>query len=452
MNKILLIIKREYLTRVKKKSFLIMTILGPVLFGGLMFGAVALALQDSASYEVLIVDKAGAISQFDSTGRGFESRFPGRFRYNEEMKINYSFLDKEIGTEGFKNSPYSVMIEIDDAAANNAPCNFYFKKLPSEMASSVIKTEIENAVEEFRVTGSLNLKFEDYKRIKVDIPFREINIEKLGQEDRTTEKAMVGFVFAVFIYLFIFMYGIQVMRGVIEEKTNRIIEVIISSVKPFQLMMGKVIGIGLVGLTQFLIWVLFSVIIFTVAQGLTAPDAIATQMVDHGTVTTTTAQLPVNPEANSAMNSVFQLIGEINWPLLIGMFLFFFIGGFLLYSSLFAAIGAAVDNETDTQQFMAPVTIPLVFGFIVAEFMIANPAGGAANIFSLVPLTSPVVMMVKVAMTGHLTMQMVLSMLILIATFVGTIWLAGRIYRVGILMYGKKATYRELWKWITYKS
>ncbi|MDZ4752261.1 MAG: ABC transporter permease [Flavobacteriales bacterium] len=452
MNKIGLIIRREYLTRVKKKSFIIMTFLGPLLFGALMFGAISFALNDETNYEVLIVDKAGAVSQFDSTGKYFESRFEKRFEYNQSQRIKYSFLDQEIGTDAFKESPYNIMIEMDDAVVNNSPCTFYFKRLPSGQVSSAIKTEIENAIEEFRVGKNLNIEYSEYQRIKVDIDFKEVNIEKLGKVDRTQEKAVVGFVFAVFIYLFIFLYGVQVMRGVIEEKTNRIVEVIISSVKPFQLMMGKVIGIGLVGLTQFVLWMVLSTVIFTVVQASMGGDALPAQVIEQGGVRTIQPEVMAQMQKSGPMQEILQLASEINWPLQIGLFIFYFIGGYLLYASLFAAIGAAVDNETDTQQFMAPITIPLIFGFVVSEFLIANPEGAAGQIFSMVPLTSPVVMMVKVAMTGHITWYMIVSMLLLVATFIFTVWLAARIYRVGILMYGKKPTYKELWKWMRYKA
>jgi ABC-2 type transport system permease protein len=438
-SKIGLIITREYTTRVKKKSFIIMTFLGPLLFATLMIGGVMFALNDKTNYEVLIIDKVGALSQFDSTGKFFESRFSNRFMYNEDQNIKYSFLDEEIGTEAFKASPYNVMIELDEAAVNNSPCTFYFKKLPSEQASSDIRSELESAIEEFRVGKNLSIAYDEYKRIKVDIDFKEVNIEKLGQEDRSQQKAVVGFVFAIIIYFFIFMYGVQVMRGVIEEKTNRIVEVIISSVKPFQLMMGKVIGIGLVGLTQFVMWIALSLLVTTVVQGAMGSEAVSPE------------ELTAEQQASFG-NMIQQVLGEINWPLQIGLFVFYFIGGFLLYASLFAAIGAAVDNETDTQQFMAPITIPLIFGFIVAEFLIANPEGTAGQVFSIIPLTSPVVMMVKGAMVGHVTGSMLLSMLILVATFIFTVWIASKIYRVGILMYGKKPTYKELWKWMRYKA
>ncbi len=272
----------------------------------------------------------------------------------------------------------------------------------------------------------------------------------MGKDDRTQEKAVIGFVFAILIYMFIFMYGVQVMRGVIEEKTNRIVEVIVSSVKPFQLMMGKVIGIGLVGLTQFLMWVVLSSIVATVGisffSSQIAGGAVVVENAQLINTGTNQAQMMAELMNNQAINWFFQ----INWPLMISLFIFYFIGGYFLYASLFAAIGAAVDSETDTQQFMLPVSLPLVFGYIVSAMLIDNPESAAGNFFALFPLTSPVVMMVKATMSTTSVSMILSSMLILIATFIAFISLAGRIYRVGILMYGKKASYKELWKWIRY--
>jgi ABC-2 type transport system permease protein len=240
------------------------------------------------------------------------------------------------------------------------------------------------------------------------------------------------------------------MRGVIEEKTNRIIEVIVSSVKPFQLMMGKVIGIGLVGLTQFLMWVVLSSIVASVGLWVFSENiASGANVVENAQVLKTGMDSEVLRNElmnNQAINWFFQ----INWPLMISLFLFYFIGGYFLYASLFAAIGAAVDSETDTQQFMLPVSLPLVFGYIVSAMLIDNPDSPAGNFFAIFPLTSPVVMMVKATMTSTSWWMIVISMLVLIITFIAFIALAGRIYRVGILMYGKKATYKELWKWIRY--
>jgi ABC-2 type transport system permease protein len=278
-----------------------------------------------------------------------------------------------------------------------------------------------------------------------------------GSTSFKQEQAVVGFGFAVLIYLFIFLYGVQVMRGVMEEKSNRIVEVIISSVRPFQLMMGKIIGVALVGLTQFVLWIILTSVLFTFVVGSIAPElSDAGSMAEKIQITETVAAESADDTMNqSAVAEMMELIMfRVNWPLMIGMFIFYFLGGYLLFASLFAAIGAAVDNETDTQQFMLPITIPLVFGFIVSEFALSNPEGASVFWFSMVPLTSPVVMMVRIAMgfDSSTIWQLFLSMGLLIAGFLGAVWLAAKIYRVGILMYGKKVSYKELWKWLRFQS
>ena len=448
MNKILLIIKREYLSHVKKKSFLIMTFLGPILFAALMFGAIAVTMNDKSVYQVLVVDPYAVITHYDSSSQTLYPRFVDQFKDNE--RVIYSFTRKEVSPEDFKAGQYQVMVEVDDVTINDGKCNFYYKKFPGEFVQRKVGDDLEISLERFRVVDSLQLDYEKYKRAKMNVSFAEINVDNMGQEDKTQEKAVIGFVFAILIYMFIFMYGVQVMRGVIEEKTNRIVEVIVSSVKPFQLMMGKVIGIGLVGLTQFLMWVVLSSVVATVGISFFSSQiAGGAAVVENAQLMSTganQAEMMAELMNNQAINWFFQ----INWTLMISLFVFYFIGGYFLYASLFAAIGAAVDSETDTQQFMLPVSLPLVFGYIVSAMLIDNPESAAGNFFALFPLTSPVVMMVKATMSSTSISMILTSMLILIVTFIAFIALAGRIYRVGILMYGKKASYKELWKWIRY--
>jgi ABC-2 type transport system permease protein len=258
--------------------------------------------------------------------------------------------------------------------------------------------------------------------------------------------------------MFIFMFGSQVMRGVIEEKTNRIVEVIVSSVKPFQLMMGKIIGVAMVGLTQFVLWILFTGIIITVVQQ-SFPDKFKlkepTSMIQVNQEMNPAAGLSIENEKNisdaEATNVVLEALASINFPLLLSAFIFFFIGGYLLYGALFAAIGAAVDNETDTQQFMLPITVPLIFAMVVAQSIVNDPNGPLALWLSMIPFTSPVIMMVRIPF-GVPVWQVGTSMALLVAGFILTTWVAARIYRTGILMYGKKVNYRELWKWMRYKG
>jgi ABC-2 type transport system permease protein len=278
------------------------------------------------------------------------------------------------------------------------------------------------------------------------------------EEDITDVKRGLGYISGFLIYLFIFMFGAQVMRGILEEKTSRVVEVIISSVSPFQLMMGKIIGIALIGLTQFVAWLVLTIGISTFAQQVffsmpvkQGTEAIATPDIMNSSQTAQSEQAetaPVNnDEAAVMVNSIMNQIGKINIPLVIGAFVFYFLGGYLLYGSLFAAVGAAVDSETDTQQFMLPISIPLVIGLIVMVNSFLNPSGKLAVIFSIIPLTSPVVMMARIPF-GVPPLQLITSAALLILTFLGTTWMAAKIYRIGILMYGKKVSYREMWKWI----
>jgi ABC-2 type transport system permease protein len=238
------------------------------------------------------------------------------------------------------------------------------------------------------------------------------------------------------------------MRGVLEEKTNRIVEVMVSSVKPFQLMMGKVVGIGLVGLTQFLIWVILSAVLATFGLNYFESHLVnGAAVLENGAVVgngMNQAAMAQSLMNNEAINWIFL----INWPLMVGMFIFFFIGGFLLYASLFAAIGAAVDSDSDTQQFMLPVTLPLVFSYIVSAMLITNPESPIGNFFSIFPLTSPITIMVKTAIGNISVWHLISAMAALVVAFLFFIWLGGKIYRVGILSYGKKVSYKDLWKWI----
>ena len=448
MNKTNLIIQREYLTRVRKKSFILMTFLGPVLIAGLMSLGIYLGMSDNSVYNVLVVDQTPQIM----TDSLYQQRsiFKNRFKETSQMKFQYTTT--ALSNAEFDSSAYSLMLVIRPDIITFPQAELVFRQLPSVKARSYVQSEIEKVIEIEKLKNN-NIDREVYDKIRTPVEIVSVDAAD-GTESYKQEQAMVGFGFAVLIYFFIFMYGVQVMRGVMEEKSNRIVEVIISSVKPFQLMMGKIVGIALVGLTQFLLWVILTGVIFTVVSGLMLPDAatMAEQVQATHSAAAQAASDPMNQAVISNLTELF--LFRINWPLMLGMFLFFFLGGYLLYASLFAAIGAAVDNETDTQQFMMPITIPLIFGFVVAQFALTNPGGAAVVWFSQIPFTSPIVMMVRVAMgfdAGNMW-QLVLSMVLLIASFIGAVWLAGKIYRVGILMYGKKVTYKELWKWLRFNS
>ena len=297
------------------------------------------------------------------------------------------------------------------------------------------------------------------KAVSTNIHVQTIKISDDGTEKETSTGLAMGIAYigGLLIYILTFIFGAQVMRGVIEEKTSRVVEVIISSVRPFQLMMGKILGIGLVGLTQFVLWIIITGILITAAQSFLLPDDVGqtTQAITENIMSAAPVeqtQVPVvQTQEFNEIQQVFNSLHNINWGLILSSFLFYFLGGYFLYASLFAAVGSAVDNETDTQQFMMPITIPLILGLFVAMGTFQNPESSVAFWFSFIPLTSPIVMMARLPF-GVPYWELILSMTILVLTFLGTTWLAAKIYRTGILMYGKKTTYKELWKWLRYKN
>jgi ABC-2 type transport system permease protein len=445
MHKIKLIIAREYLTRVRKKSFIIMTLLGPLLIAGFISLAVWLSLSEETNHIVLVVDK--------TEGHILNQQLQA------QKDIAFFYSPDDLTDEEFKASNYTLMLYVNEKITINNKAILYYKKVPSARAQSSIENQLEKALESYKL--ELNeITPEAYAHVKTHVNLVSHDVDESedpGAADYKQELAAVGFFFAILIYMFIFMYGMQVMRGVIEEKTNRIVEVLISSVKPFQLMMGKILGIAAVGFTQFILWIILTGGITIAVQTIffqdqLSPETIMQQQQMSTQLMQNDAQAILMETANEP-NKVLELISRINFPLMIGMFMFYFAGGYLLYSSLFAAVGAAVDSETDTQQFMLPIVFPLIFGFFIAQMTIQNPEGPAAVWFSIIPLTSPVVMMVRVAMgfDAGTIWQLYLSMGLLIAGFLFTTWIAGKIYRTGILMYGKKISYKELYKWLFYK-
>ena len=433
MSKIWLIIQREYLVRVRKKSFIVMTILGPILLAGLMIVPVWLATVSDDTEVIQVLDESGLFED------SFEDQ--GNIRF-----VNVR-SNQEEAKEDFLRSRNSALLYIPPLDLEGDPTGIrLFSRSNVSMRlkttiESILRKEIENI--KFRRSG---IDRELLDRIQTHVSISTINLSDGDERDSNAMvTTAVGFIGAILIYFFIFLYGVQIMRGVIEEKTNRIVEVMISSVKPFQLMMGKIIGIAAVGLTQFLLWIILSSTVTVVVGARFQVDRFSDAQIEQTLETTSDVQQA--KEVNSFLNA----LGNINLPLILGSFLFYFLGGYLLYGALFGAVGAAVDSETDSQQFMLPITIPLVLSFIVAQTVILkNPDGPVAFWMSMVPFTSPIIMMLRIPF-GVPTHELLLSMLFLVLGFIATTWLAGRIYRVGILMYGKKTTYRELSKWLFYK-
>ncbi len=449
MNKILLVIQREYLTRVRKRSFIVMTILGPILMASAFVIPMYLAtLTDGERKVVSILDETGW--------------FYGKFTDTEEIEFVYTTEDLEVAKgEMLENNEYALLYIPKRELTIPSSAILYSARQPGVDMKSYIRNVMSKEVETQKLRLNLDemdLSEADREKamklpelIHTSIDLSTIKIDETGVEEETFTEIMmaVSFVSGMIIYMFIFIFGAQVLRGVMEEKTNRIIEVIISSVRPFQLMMGKILGIAMVGLTQFLLWTVLTFGIVTIfqisfADKMPGPDvrmAISPQTEAMAEVTASDTQIA----------RVFDIIDSIQYDVILLSFLFYFLGGYLLYAALFAAIGSAVDSESDTQQFMMPVTIPLFLSFIIANIAVYEPDGQIAVWFSMIPFTSPVVMMARIPF-GVPIEQIWLSAALLILGFILTTWFAARIYRTGILMYGKKVNYRELWKWLWYRG
>lgn len=433
MSKITLVVQREYLSRVKKKSFIVMTILGPILMAALFVLPIWIVASGGGEEmkKIMIIDKT----------QSYENTFTD----TESMTFDYA---PGISLDSAREMDYHAVVLIPENF-DGKNIQVYSQQHLSLNTKISIDSQIEQEVQRRKLREG-GYSEDLLKEVTPDTEIETIQWTEEGEEKQSsTELSMaVGFIAAFLIYMFIFMYGVQVMRGVIEEKTNRIVEIIISSVKPFQLMMGKIIGIALVALTQFALWIVLTLLLLTLAQSAFLPDQ---ELLSQGTY----QQMEMQAEginSNEMLGEAILFMANFNFLEFISVFIFFFFGGYLLYSSLFAAVGSAVDNETDTQQFMLPITIPLILAFLMAQAIIENPAGPIAQWFSIIPFTSPIIMVIRVAFQSYETWELLLSMALLVLTFIGTTWLAGKIYRTGILMYGKKITYKELWKWIRYKN
>lgn len=450
MKKIWLIIQREYLTRVRKKSFVIMTFLGPLLMASVWIVPLLLATQS---------DGVKTIEVLDETGLFFEE-----FKETADTKFLYIVDDLQTAKENLAKSESFAILHIPKSSYST-PIAFYlytFKK-PGLSLKMYLQESANKILESKKLQDVYGIDENMLESVKSNINLVVEDIET-NKKSYTEISWALGFIGGMLIYFFIFMYGSQVMRGVIEEKTSRIIEVIVSSVKPIQLMLGKIVGIAMVGLTQFLLWVVLTLTIVTAFTAIYS-DQIDKYKMGEQTIANPGQMFPSDAmgmpdtqqgiEALGSDENIGQILDvffSINYGVIIFTFIFFFIGGYLLYAALFAAIGAAVDNEADTQQFMLPVTLPLIFAIIIGlSFVLNNPDGSVAYWLSLIPLTSPIIMMIRVPFGVNIYTDLIPSMILLIIGFLGTTWIAAKIYRTGILMYGKKVSYKELWKWLTYR-
>lgn len=436
MDKIWLVFQREYLVRVRKKSFIVMTILGPLLMALVMIVPVGLMMLSDNTKTIQVLDESGLLT--------------GKFTSSEQLKYVPVNGPVEQAKQAYLKSEDAALLYIPKLDIDNpSGIQLFSQKSTSFSVISSLEKQVRQEIEAVKFARSgIDQKVLD--QIKTDVNISTVNLSDEGEKDSNVGvTSIAGFMGAFLIYLFIFIYGAQIMRGVIEEKTSRILEVMVSSVKPFQLMAGKIVGIAAVGLTQFLLWIILTFAISAAVGSAFDLDRFSDAQIAQ---TTQTMDSPGDTSQAMEVNSILSAVQNLNISLLVGGFLFYFLGGYLLYGALFGAVGAAVDSETDSQQFMLPITIPLILSFIVAQTIIMkDPNGPVAFWMSMVPFTSPVVMMLRLPF-GVPAWELALSMLLLVAGFVGTTWVAARIYRVGILMYGKKITYHELSKWMFYKG
>lgn len=432
MNKIFIISRREFLSRVQKKTFLLSTIALPILIFGLYALIIYFSIQSEDKLNIAVVDQTGLLKD----------------KLETDATLSFSFIEgnEQAGLPAaLDNKLYDGYIQV--------PAHFNAGKMDSLVLTSKnaiglmtkekIERRINKAFEKIQLQHLLapgvTLKQVDSTRSDISL-----KVSKEGGKTGSTGFAYaLGFICGILIYMILFIYGTMVMRGVMEEKTSRIAEVIISSVKPFQLMLGKIFGIGAVGLLQFIIWAVLIVSLQMILP-LLFPQLL--EQASQQSAAVPGAMAASSPQAN-AIQEILKNMDNVNMPLILGCFIFYFLGGYLLYSSLFAAVGSTVNEDPqDAQQLMLPIIMPIIFSFVIMMQAVNKPDGPLALFGSLFPLSSPIVMMARLPY-GVPAWQILLSFVLLIAGFLGTTWVAARIYRTGILMYGKKANWKELWKW-----
>jgi ABC-2 type transport system permease protein len=431
MDKIWLVIQREYLARVKKKSFLLVTLLTPLIFPAIMGVFVWIAVEEKDNQSLRIIEV------IDDNDLFF-------LESSEQYAFSFSNLQEEEAKELVQNGERFGFLHIPNFDLKEpSGITYYGEENPSMNLISYLENNLKKKIEEQRLFESgIDPKIINEVRTKISI--KSITLDDQGTEtvsDATVNYA-IGFLAGILIYMFIFIYGNQIMQGVIEEKSSRIVEILVSSLKPFQLMMGKILGIAAVGLTQLVIWIVLIGTLTTVVTGF-----LGMQMPQQQAMEMANADLGQSMP-NSDIGEILQVLSGINVTEIVLCFVFYFLGGYLLYGALFAGIGSAVDAPSDAQQFMLPVTIPLIVAYMgLFVFVLNDPNSTTSFWLSIVPLTSPIAMMGRVSY-GVPGLELALSMGLLILGFLATTWLAGKIYRIGILMHGTKPTYKTLWKWI----
>ncbi len=439
MKNIPLIIGREYLSRIKKKSFIIMTLVSPILMAALFIVPIWLAMsEDKTKKEIdvyLLTDSLKPVFQNTET-------------------LSFHFVnepDDSVRKADFLQTEHYALLTMTDTTGRHF--NLYSEKSPDVS----VKQKLGHMIEEYLESGNLQklgVSKKDLESAKVDVLLNTYVISEEGDKASSAELTVaIGFIAAIVIYMFIFLYGSQVMRGVIEEKVNRVVEIVVSSVKPFELMAGKIVGIALVALTQFVLWIILTGVLVGAAYFFIGAEVLKKSGMENmpqmqGQVSSQDVEGVLS---HMIPGNLIDVVFNFDWAGMLFTFLFFFMAGYLLYASLFAAIGSAVDNETDSNQFTLPVSVPLILAFIASQGIIKNPESPLAFWMSIIPFTSPIIMPIRVAIDRYAVWELLLSGGLLLLTFVGAIWFAAKIYRTGILMYGKKISYKEIRKWLKYK-
>ncbi|MBQ7018424.1 MAG: ABC transporter permease [Bacteroidales bacterium] len=438
-SKISIIIAREFAIRVKKKSFIFTTILTPLLFAALMVVPSLIAMYSGGEegQKIAVVDGSGIVMPY------MES---------DDEYIFTEVTDKSVDElkGNFDNLDYFAVVGISPMdSSKNVSVVTYSRKQMNIDVQNRISRNVEAAVEEYKLKGYGIPQLEEIMAdVESDVKMSTYTLDEKGEEKASKVEIfmIIGYIGSFLIYMFIFMFGSMVMRSVIEEKTTRIIEVIVSSVKPFQIMMGKILGVASVALVQFFIWIVFTLIIVTVAGSLLGLDQAAQ------TVAAASPEVPVEQITAAVQDEgdgFIQALKDVNYAGIVACFIIYFVLGYLLYSSMFAAVGAAVDNEADTQQLVLPITMPLIIGLFMMLHTFQYPDSALSFWGSVIPFTSPMVMMARIAY-GVPAWELALSIGVLVLTFVAMAYLSGKIYRVGILMYGKKPGWKEIYKWLKY--
>lgn len=436
MNKVWLVSKREYLTRVRNKTFILSTILLPLFFIGFIFAAAYFSAQSNEKQKVAVQDDNGI----------FKNSFQG------DRSVTYEF-PKDVNINNFKEKGYAAFLKIpSDYASKNDSITLVSEKQLGMNTEDKIKDQINNAIRNRAfLQNNIDRKILDsINKLNEEDMYRFSPVIKQGNKTEQSNAGLsygIGFGSGILIYMTLFIYGAAVMRGVMEEKMNRIAEVIISSVKPFQLMMGKILGIAAVGITQLLIWLVLIVALSSIASSVLTPDTL--QQAQAAGTGVSAANSSAAMEFFSAKTSFL----SANWALIIPCFLFYFLAGYLFYASLFAAVGSVVNEDPqEAQSLMLPITMPIILSFIIMTTAAGNPDAPVAVWGSMIPFSSPIVMMARIPSGSVPVWQLIVSMLSLILGFVLTTMLAAKIYRTGILLYGKKVTFREMGRWLFRKS